>query len=67
MIVFEDEKSDISLEKDFTAVKATTNVGQITTPITYNTPLQLLRYWPATNHTKPLLLNNKCFLSIAYS
>jgi len=44
MIVFEDEKSDISSEEDFTVVKATTNVGRITAPITYNIPLQLLSY-----------------------
>jgi glucosamine--fructose-6-phosphate aminotransferase (isomerizing) len=44
MIVFEDEKSDISSESGFTVVKATTNVGRITAPITYNILLQLLSY-----------------------
>ena len=44
MIVFEDEKSDISSEESFTVVKATTNVGRITAPITYNVLLQLLSY-----------------------
>ena len=44
MIVFEDEQSDISSEKDFNVVKATTNVGRITAPITFNIALQLLSY-----------------------
>ncbi|WP_040726105.1 glutamine--fructose-6-phosphate transaminase (isomerizing) [Thiomicrorhabdus sp. Kp2] len=44
MIVFEDEESDISSEKDFKVVKTTTNVGRITAPITFNIPLQLLSY-----------------------
>ncbi len=44
MIVFEDEQSNISSEKDFTVVKATTNVGRITAPITFNIALQLLSY-----------------------
>ena len=44
MIVFEDEESDISSEKDFHVVKTTTNVGRITAPITFNIPLQLLSY-----------------------
>jgi glucosamine--fructose-6-phosphate aminotransferase (isomerizing) len=44
MIVFEDERSDISSESSFKVVKATTNVGRITAPITYNILLQLLSY-----------------------
>ena len=44
MIVFEDEASDISSEPDFQVVKATSNVGRITAPITFNIPLQLLSY-----------------------
>ncbi|WP_321324743.1 glutamine--fructose-6-phosphate transaminase (isomerizing) [Thiomicrorhabdus sp.] len=44
MIVFEDEESDISSDKDFKVVKTTTNVGRITAPITFNIPLQLLSY-----------------------
>jgi glucosamine--fructose-6-phosphate aminotransferase (isomerizing) len=44
MIVFEDERSDISSETSFKVVKATTNVGRITAPITYNILLQLLSY-----------------------
>ncbi|VAW47569.1 Glutamine--fructose-6-phosphate aminotransferase [isomerizing] [hydrothermal vent metagenome] len=44
MIVFEDEQSGISSEKDFTVLKTTTNVGRITAPITFNIPLQLLSY-----------------------
>jgi len=44
MIVFEDEKSDISSESGFKVIKATTNVGRITAPITYNILLQLLSY-----------------------
>ena len=44
MIVFEDEQSNISSEKDFTVIKATTNVGRITAPITFNIALQLLSY-----------------------
>jgi len=44
MIVFEDEKSDLSSESGFKVVKATTNVGRITAPITYNILLQLLSY-----------------------
>ncbi|MCK5189838.1 MAG: SIS domain-containing protein, partial [Methylococcales bacterium] len=44
MIVFEDEQSDISSEKDFTVIKATTNVGRMTAPITFNIALQLLAY-----------------------
>ena len=44
MIVFEDEQSDISSEDGFNVIKATTNVGRITAPITYNILLQLLSY-----------------------
>jgi len=44
MIVFEDEQSDISSETGFKVIKATTNVGRITAPITYNILLQLLSY-----------------------
>jgi len=44
MIVLEDEDSDISSEEGFTVIKATTNVGRITAPITYNILLQLLSY-----------------------
>lgn len=44
MIVFEDERSDISSESGFKVIKATTNVGRITAPITYNILLQLLSY-----------------------
>lgn len=44
MIIFEDEESDISSDKDFKVVKTTTNVGRITAPITFNIPLQLLSY-----------------------
>jgi len=44
MIVFEDEESDVSSDKDFKVVKTTTNVGRITAPITFNIPLQLLSY-----------------------
>lgn len=44
MIVFEDELSGISSEPGFKVIKATTNVGRITAPITFNIPLQLLAY-----------------------
>ena len=44
MIVFEDEQSDLSSEPDFTVIKATTNVGRISAPITFNIALQLLSY-----------------------
>jgi glucosamine--fructose-6-phosphate aminotransferase (isomerizing) len=44
MIVFEDELSGISSEEGFKVIKATTNVGRITAPITYNILLQLLSY-----------------------
>ncbi len=44
MVVFEDEQSDISSERGFRVIKATTNVGRITAPITYNILLQLLSY-----------------------
>jgi glucosamine--fructose-6-phosphate aminotransferase (isomerizing) len=44
MIVFEDEQSNISSEKGFLVVKAITNVGRITAPITFNIALQLLSY-----------------------
>ena len=44
MIVFCDEKSNISSEKDFKVIKATTNVGGISAPITFNIALQLLSY-----------------------
>jgi glucosamine--fructose-6-phosphate aminotransferase (isomerizing) len=44
MIVFEDERSDISSEPGFKVVKTTKNVGRITAPITFNIPLQLLSY-----------------------
>ena len=44
MIVFEDEYSGLSSEPGFKVVKATTNVGRITAPITYNILLQLLSY-----------------------
>ncbi|KUJ73002.1 glutamine--fructose-6-phosphate transaminase (isomerizing) [Thiomicrospira sp. WB1] len=44
MIVFEDEKSGVDAHGEFEVVKATTNVGRITAPITFNIPLQLLSY-----------------------
>jgi glucosamine--fructose-6-phosphate aminotransferase (isomerizing) len=44
MIVFEDEKSNVSSEPGFKVVKTTTNVGRITAPITFNIALQLLSY-----------------------
>ncbi|MFT5706305.1 MAG: glucosamine--fructose-6-phosphate aminotransferase (isomerizing) [Oceanospirillaceae bacterium] len=44
MIVFEDEQSNISSGSGFKVIKATTNVGRITAPITYNILLQLLSY-----------------------
>lgn len=44
MIVFEDEQSGVSSEPGFRVIKATTNVGRITAPITFNIPLQLLSY-----------------------
>lgn len=44
MIVFEDEQSDLSSEPEFQVVKATTNVGTISAPITFNIALQLLSY-----------------------
>lgn len=44
MIVFEDEQSDLSSEPAFRVIKATTNVGRITAPITFNILLQLLSY-----------------------
>lgn len=44
MIVFEDHKSDIASADGLHVVKATTNVGRITAPITFNIPLQLLSY-----------------------
>ena len=44
MIVFEDEKSNLSSESDFTVIKSTTNVGRISAPITFNVALQLLSY-----------------------
>ena len=44
MIVLEDEQSDISSEEGIKVIKATTNVGRITAPITYNILLQLLSY-----------------------
>ncbi|BBP45082.1 glutamine--fructose-6-phosphate aminotransferase [isomerizing] [Thiosulfatimonas sediminis] len=45
MIVFEDEDSDVrGDDEDLNVIKATTNVGRITAPITFNIPLQLLSY-----------------------
>ncbi|RUM91436.1 MAG: glutamine--fructose-6-phosphate transaminase (isomerizing) [Thiomicrospira sp.] len=44
MVVFEDEKSCVGSEEGFNVVKATSNVGRITAPITFNIPLQLLSY-----------------------
>ncbi|BBP45261.1 glutamine--fructose-6-phosphate aminotransferase [isomerizing] [Thiosulfatimonas sediminis] len=44
MIVFEDERSGVSSESNFNVIKATTNVGRITAPITFNIALQLLSY-----------------------
>jgi glucosamine--fructose-6-phosphate aminotransferase (isomerizing) len=44
MLVFEDEKSNLSSEAAFKVIKATTNVGRITAPITFNIALQLLSY-----------------------
>jgi glucosamine--fructose-6-phosphate aminotransferase (isomerizing) len=44
MIVFEDEKSNVQSGPGFKVIKATTNVGRITAPITFNIPLQLLSY-----------------------
>ncbi|MBE0471439.1 MAG: glutamine--fructose-6-phosphate aminotransferase, partial [Methyloprofundus sp.] len=47
LYVFEDEKSNLSSEEGFQVIKATTNVGRITAPITFNIPLQLLAYYVA--------------------
>lgn len=44
MVVFEDEKADVDSQGNMTVVKATSNVGRITAPITFNIPLQLLSY-----------------------
>ncbi len=44
MIVFEDKFADIQSEENMTIIKATTNVGRITAPITFNILLQLLSY-----------------------
>ncbi|MBO1927960.1 glutamine--fructose-6-phosphate transaminase (isomerizing) [Thiomicrorhabdus sp. 6S2-11] len=45
MIVFEDEDSNVNTDgDDLNVIKATTNVGRITAPITFNIPLQLLSY-----------------------
>lgn len=45
MIVFEDEDSNVSGDdEELNVIKATTNVGRITAPITFNIPLQLLSY-----------------------
>ncbi len=44
MIIFEDEQSDIISEPDVTVIKAATNMGRITAPITFNIALQLLSY-----------------------
>lgn len=45
MIVFEDEDSNVSSDGDeLSVIKATSNVGRITAPITFNIPLQLLSY-----------------------
>ena len=44
MIIFEDEQSNISSGDGFKVIKATTNVGRITAPITFNILLQLLSY-----------------------
>jgi len=44
MIIFEDEQSNISSGEGFKVIKATTNVGRVTAPITFNILLQLLSY-----------------------
>ena len=44
MIVFEDEASDIESEEGLKVIRATTNVGRISAPITFNIALQLLSY-----------------------
>lgn len=44
MIVFEDEKSNLASQQEFKVIKATSNVGRITAPITFNIALQLLSY-----------------------
>ncbi len=44
MLIFEDEQSNLSSEPDFQVIKATTNVGRISAPITFNIALQLLSY-----------------------
>lgn len=44
MIIFEDERSNTSSDNHFTVIKATSNVGRITAPITFNILLQLLSY-----------------------
>ncbi len=49
MIVFEDEKANIGAEEGIEILKVTTNVGRVTTPITFNIPLQLLSYHVALN------------------
>ena len=44
LVVFEDEKSNITTQAGYTLIKTTSNVGRITAPITFNIPLQLLAY-----------------------
>ena len=44
MIIFEDEQSDIESSEGIKVIKATTNVGTISAPITFNIALQLLSY-----------------------
>ncbi|WP_319380116.1 glutamine--fructose-6-phosphate transaminase (isomerizing) [Thiomicrorhabdus sp.] len=44
MVVFEDENANTNSEGGMKVVKATSNVGRITAPITFNIPLQLLAY-----------------------
>jgi glucosamine--fructose-6-phosphate aminotransferase (isomerizing) len=44
MIVFEDEKSQITKMQNMTIIPTTTNLGVITAPIIFTIPLQLLSY-----------------------
>jgi len=47
MIVFEDEKSEVSSSEAMEVIPITSNLGRITAPIIFTIPLQILSYYVA--------------------
>ncbi|MBT4709246.1 MAG: glutamine--fructose-6-phosphate aminotransferase, partial [Flavobacteriaceae bacterium] len=51
MIVFEDQKSKVEVMDSMEVVPVTSNLGRITAPIIFTSPLQLLSYHVALSRS----------------